>query len=231
MATHIKVISNKNILIHHFINHQNISTMKNLFFAVVALFIFAACSNENESPELKVNEPVEVTSDLSTQDFIDICSGIESTVASRSDDDLVITEAIARESLEPLVADGRHLQEQMMKQVTIDQLSAEELEYFANLSDEDCASLSFIYHTIIDNSEDEAIRITDNEYKYSYSISSDRLFHCAKEAIGYFSYEYLKVNGVINAKTVVKALWQIGKRYLGYISLAIAIYEFYGCIS
>ncbi len=205
--------------------------MKKLIFPIAALLMLASCSNENEAPEMEANTSAEITSDLSTQNFIDICSQIESEVASRSDNDLVLTEAIAKEKLEPLVLDGRNIQKQMIKQENLEMLSDTEREYISALSDEECATLSFVYHTIINNTDDEIINMTDPELNKAYSITSDRLLSCAGKILISTCSVSFSMNGVINAKTVAKALLQIGRRYLGYISIAYAIYEFYNCIS
>lgn len=205
--------------------------MKKLIIPIAALLMLASCANENDTPEVENNNVVEITSDLSTQNFIDICSQIEFEVDSRADNDLVLTEPIAKEKLEPLVLDGRNLQRQLLKEECLEELTETEKEYISTLSDEDCANLSFIYHTIIEKPIDEAVIITDNELNKAYSVSAERIIHCALEAVGFIDLKKLSVNGVINAKTVTKALYQVGKRYLGYIGIAYAIYDFYNCIS
>lgn len=180
---------------------------------------------------MEVNNHEEITSELSTQNFIDICSQIEFEVSSRADNDIVLTEAIAKEKLEPLVLDGRNIQKQMLSRENLETLSDSEKQYVSSLSDEECATLSFVYHTIIENPIDDVISITDSELNKTYSISGERLLSCATKVLISVCTVNFSVDGVINAKTVAKALFQIGRRYLGYFGIAYAIYEFYNCIS
>lgn len=64
-------------------------------------------------------------------------------------------------------------------------------------------------------------------------VDWNRLKHCGLAALGFHRAQTLLINAFktgMSATTAIQALKFIGQRYLGYIALAFAIYEFTSCI-
>ncbi|NGP88484.1 hypothetical protein [Fodinibius halophilus] len=65
------------------------------------------------------------------------------------------------------------------------------------------------------------------------NVDGDKVVSCASAALGVQSVKTI-ISGtaeLMTAKTAVKIVKTVGKRYLGYVGVAIAVYEFTNCIS
>lgn len=69
-----------------------------------------------------------------------------------------------------------------------------------------------------------------NKKPCKLSPEAERFVHCLAVAVGYDTVKKLSVEGIITATTVRQAIIAIGKRYLGYIGVALVIKEFVECI-
>lgn len=193
-----------------------------------------SCKNEISADEPTVEltkDQVELTSAMSESAFLTACLDVKSQMKSVSRS-LQFTELEAEQVLQPFVEDGLQLKTQIVEQIEIDPSLQVETAYFENLSDEDCAALSFVFHSMNDAGMDIGVvtgLIDDTQYQ-TMSVNTDRLLHCASVAIGYDTVVKIGVKGIVTAATVRQAIIAIGKRYLGYIGLAIMVYEFVECI-
>ena len=96
-----------------------------------------------------------------------------------------------------------------------------------SLSDDELATLSMLYHVL----SDDGIDIDKlNEDIDGLRISRERLLACLEFAVGITELKELTVRGVVNAVTIRKALSAIGRRYIGYVGVALMIYDFMDCV-
>lgn len=114
--------------------------------------------------------------------------------------------------LKPFVLDGQSIQKNIL--VKLDK-NSQDYKYFQDMSEEQLASLSFLIYNL--NAQDTR-------------SSSSRLRSCLATAVGVASIKELSVDGIITATTLSRALIAIGKRYLGYIGVALMVADFYDCI-
>lgn len=167
---------------------------------------------------------LELTSSMTEDDFMTTCDEVKMQVGSLTQaSELTDDEAVA--ILEPLIDDGKQLKEQIVNQLEGETSQIDDLEYFKNLSDEECVALSFFFHGI-----QEELDNNDEPEGQTASISGGKIFRCSVSAIFGLSIDKLSVRGVISATTVRQALIAIGKRYFGYIGLAVMIYDFVQCV-
>lgn len=196
--------------------------------------MLASCQSDSNMDEITIdstNNMVELTSSMSQSDFLSTCVKIKSQIGSVSRT-TQISEAEAQQLMQPFIEDGLQLRSQIVRQAELEQTMNEEVIYFKNLSDEDCAALSFVFHSIKEAGlETEFVTTTFDEIETQrLSVSSERLLHCAAAAVGLNAIKEIGVSGVVTAATVRQAVIAIGKRYLGYIGLALMVYDFVECI-
>lgn len=98
--------------------------------------------------------------------------------------------------------------------------------------------------SLLDYSDDEImligiISLFQNELKSNSEMSKkkdidyQRAYHCLSSALGLDLAQNI-ISGTVDlmdAKTLKKVVKTMGKRYLGYVGLAIAVYEFSMCVS
>lgn len=202
----------------------------------MTVFISTSCqngANEIVEPVEDCNvQKIELTSVMSDEDFLTACLSVKSQVGSISRA-AMMSEIEAQQVMEPFVEDGLHLRNQIVRQVEMDPTMKVEATYFKNLSDEDCAALSFVFHSIEESDLDIKIitETLDAEQNNTKTIDTKRLLHCAAVAAGYDFVKKLSVEGIVTAVTIRQALIAIGKRYLGYVGAVLMVYDFVECIS
>lgn len=199
------------------------------------LCFLASCKTEADVDEPTVKsiaETVELTSSMSEDDFLTACLVVKSKMGSVSRAPQ-FTEAEAKQVMQQFVEDGLQLKTQIVEQVELNPELQVEADYFKNLSDEDCAALSFVFHSMRDAGLDTEIvtGVIDDVQAQMMSVSAERLLHCAAVAVGYDAVKKIGVEGIVTAATVRQAIIAIGKRYLGYVGLALMVYDFVECIS
>lgn len=194
--------------------------------------LISSCQNEEElKSDNSTNIQINLESSISKSEFIQLCHSVKTQ--NRLSRTTNLSDHEAKALIQPLIQDGIQLKSQIVTQATKSPTLKKEVSYFENLSDEDCAALSFIIHLI----EEEGVNPTliigtlDNPENGPEYISAGRLAACAGAALGYNAIKEIGVGGVINAVTVRQALIAIGKRYLGYVGLALMLYDFAVCIS
>lgn len=195
----------------------------------------ASCQTEADvdEPTVKSTEKtVELTSSMSEDDFLTTCLAVKSQMGSVSRA-VQFTEVEAKQVMQPFVNDGLQLKKQIVEQAELNPSLQVEAVYFKNLSDEDCAALSFVFHSMRDAGMDKEIvtGVINGVQTQTMSVNTERLLHCAAVAVGYDAVKKLGVGGIVTATTVRQAIIAIGKRYLGYVGLAIMVYDFVECVS
>src|SRR5690625_2436582 len=128
-----------------------------------------------------------------------------------------------KEILNPLLENGKVLHREMI-------LFLEENNGFEGLSPEEHHNISYL----TDEQLIELSFITYNQYQYATNsdIDWDRVRSCASFALGIQGIKTLYTNTLAlgTVETMVGALKLIGKRYLGYIGIALMIYDFVDCL-
>lgn len=128
----------------------------------------------------------------------------------------------AENILKPMVDNGREIHNEMLtfleRNGELDKLTESEINEISNLTDEQLIELSFV---------------TYNQYQYTKSsIDWGRVRSCASLALGIQGIRSLYTNTLAlgTVETMIGALKLIGKRYLGYIGIALMIYDFADCL-
>lgn len=196
--------------------------------------IIVSCQSDTSVDEPTVNamgKTFELTSSMSDEDFMATCVAVKSQVGSLSRA-TQLTEAEAKQVMQPLVNDGLQLKTQIVRQVELDPSLSAEAAYFKDLSEEDCAALSFVFHSMKEVGMDTDIvaGAIDKNGSQTMSAKTDRILHCLAVAVGYDFMKKLTVKGVISAVTVCQAIIAIGKRYLGYVGVVLMVADFVGCV-
>jgi hypothetical protein len=124
--------------------------------------------------------------------------------------------------LTPILENGEILHNEMLtfleRNGELDKLTSSEVTEISNLTDEQLIELSFI---------------TYNQYQYSTSsVDWGQVRSCASFALGIQGIKTLYTNTLAlgTVETMIGALKLIGKRYLGYIGVALMIYDFADCL-
>jgi len=190
---------------------------------VVSITMLNACSSNVEHVE--TTQKVCLKSNVSHSDYMNMVSNITKRMTTtRSDNSVDMNEKEAKAILKPFTEDGRTLHQSLLTQIDLTNpeydLSAEDIKQIKNSGDDVLAAFSFLMYEMGQQS-------TANR-----SISGSKFVSCLGAATGISSIaEIADVSGLVSAKTALQLLKVIGKRYLGYIGLAIAVYSFVDCIS
>lgn len=201
--------------------------------AAMTILLMGSCQNSANEPNVEHEDlTLELISSMSQEDFMRNCFAVKSQMKSVSRS-TQLTDLEAQQIMQPFVEDGLQLQTEIIEQLETEPTMAEELAYFSGLSEVDCAALSFVFHSLNEaGMEVEVVTGTlDKIETQQMTVTSERLIHCAAAAVGINAIKELGVGGVVTAATVRQAIIAIGRRYLGYIGLALLIYDFVECIS
>lgn len=121
--------------------------------------------------------------------------------------------------LEPLIENGRELHDEMVAQLELtparQELTPEEQIEITDYNDAELAQLSFVMSVSASQS----------------SVDWPRVRSCASAALGIAGISELWTNTLAlgTVETAIGALKLIGRRYLGYIGIALMIYDFADC--
>lgn len=210
-----------------------INYLKPIFMCVIVLLV---CSCQSSTPlEESVSDnsekKIELVSPMTQHEFVKNCESVKSQLGSITRA-TQMTQEQAKEAMQPFVNDGLQLRTQLVQQTEADPILAVEHTYFKKLSEEDCAVLSFVYHSMIESGMQTSVinQTIDDIQTQTIQVSTERLLHCAAVAVGYDAVKKLGVGGLITATTVRQVIIAIGKRYLGYIGVALMVYDFVECI-
>lgn len=163
------------------------------------------------------------TSDANRIDIIEV--PIEDEIPITTDEEEI------RIILSPLIQNGRQIHSEIISKVQSSPewllLSDFERTAILNITDDQAGELSLIYSTVdLNEWQDMPIEVV--------RVSLDTIIGCLSAALGFRDLYYLVVENpraLLNATGAVKILKHVGLRYLGYIGLAIAVYEFVDCVS
>lgn len=168
-----------------------------------------------------------VSSAIDSGDFLNICTSVHSVVFTRAE----LVETDFKGKLTPLVEDGKCIRDQIVSQAKVNKNLREDIQFYENLSEEELATLSFIYHSIeLQGADIDMLEAKISGLSVSQQKKMDQIMSCLSVAVGISSLKELGVKGVVNAITVRQAIIAIGKRFLGYVGLAIMIYDFVDCM-
>ncbi len=199
--------------------------MKKILTICFFLSLMSCSSDIEQQASFNTKAKLEIKSSLSTNTFAKISKEFNSmNINSRSNSD---TEFACKKILQPLITDGKTIQNQIILQLDHDISSSnEDKEFIKNLNEEELASLSFLlYHIDILDKNDSTQPSTIS----TQSVDTKRLRNCLGFAIGVSQIKELSVNGILTATTLRKAIIAIGKRYLGYIGVVLMVADFYDC--
>lgn len=190
---------------------------------IVSITMLNACSSNVE--HLENAQKACLKSNVSHSDYVNMVSTITKRMTTtRSDNSVDMNEKEAKTILKPFTEDGRILHQSLLKQIDLTNpeygLSAEDIKQIKNSGDDVLAAFSFIMYEM------------GQQSIASRSISGSKVVSCLGAATGISSIaEIANISGLVSAKTALQLLKVLGKRYLGYIGLAIAVYSFVDCIS
>lgn len=135
-----------------------------------------------------------------------------------------LTETQASTLLEPMVYSGETLYNSLISQVINSSewanLTSQEQSYILNFTPQQKAMLEVLFQAA---SKD-----------FSSASETPRWVHCGVSALGINQAYGIFVNAFkvgMSATTAVQVLKFVGLKYLGYVALAIAVYEFVQCVS
>lgn len=166
---------------------------------------------------------VKVSSEMGQMEFWQQCAAISADFGSRAE----MNDYTCKEMLKPLINDGAALQRQIVLDISDKPELLDEKQFYMSLSDDELATLSMLYHVL----SDDGVDIDKlNEDIDGLRISRERLLACLEFAVGITELKELTVRGVVNAVTIRKALSAIGRRYIGYVGVALMIYDFMDCV-
>lgn len=198
--------------------------MKKYFNIILLLYSFLlfACSNESDYIDLDLN--IQLKSKITNTEFEEITNELFDKINNtRSDDEFSLTEEEARLILTPFVEDGKDLQTSMLKQINAVEgnmgLTEDEVNSLTTLDNDDLALFSFVIYELEQCNE------------ISRAALSSQLMSCLSVAVGIPGIRDIWVKGLVDAKTITQVLVAQGKRYLGYLGVALMVYSFVDCVS
>ena len=199
---------------------------KTFYWSILMLIVvgFSSCNNdecvETEKVETEMNESLlNLETSLSQSDYEQLSANLSTIVNTRAS---INDEQACKNALLPLIKDGELIQKQILEQLSSEGSQKEINDYFTDLSEEQLATLSFLVYNIneMQNSEEVNTR----------AVSMSRVRDCLSFALGISMIKEIGLEGCITAATARQALIAVGKRYLGYIGLALMIADFADCI-
>lgn len=206
------------------------SIIKLSIFTSVFLFM-SSCSNNNDdsfTEKSEVNQNYllrENNKELDLTNLVikkEVMNNIVTEISLIKANINNVEEEQVKSILNPLLENGKILHSEMLsfleRNGELQNLNSSEIEEITNLTDEQLIELSFI---------------TYNQSRYATSsIDWPRVRSCASFALGIQGIKTLYTNTLAlgTVETMVGALKLIGKRYLGYIGIALMIYDFMDCI-
>lgn len=196
-------------------------TCRFLFLSLITYLLFS-CADEVGSIDSSQN--VQLKSNITNAIFEDVANKLyERLNSTRGNEEVNFSEEDAQQILKPFIADGEELRNSLMSQIILAEdkmgLMKDEVDGLASLGDDDLALLSFIVY-----------EMGKSETKSRAAVSS-QLISCLEVAVGISSIKEMWISGLVNAKTITQALIAQGKRYLGYVGVALVVYSFVDCVS
>lgn len=223
--------------------------MKSKIFSIISLMLilmFTGCSNQDEVNTECMTEFSEmkthVNNELLSQVKADIVACVGKTTRSATDSiTLEGQEPMIRQALQPLVPVGKSLRDEVVKSAQDDgiELTSEEIEQFENMSDEDLAAFAFVWGELEQINQLQSVSSVnapkpDNKDEEK-GVTKDDMLDCLSVAVGFGVVSGLHgyIEGTREMMTLASAA-KIGSkllgRALGWIGVAIAVYEYVDCL-
>ena len=200
----------------------------------IILFVSSCAYNGEENTVIGEVERYNISSQYSSKEIIDIVNSWDCILnhSTRSDGAVILSEEEAEIILSPLINDGKIIQSSMLKQIDKDNFSMDEIEKreeIANLSNEELATLSFLIAITSEkvDVENTTSRMTTTEFL-------QELRPCLTSAIGLVNmkniFKTIFISGGVTSGEIITLVKVIGKRYVGYASLAFFIWDTVDCL-
>ncbi len=216
--------------------------MKRTFSILFLAFLLCSCSQTESTDTQEPSQMIEVS--MTRSDFNLAYQKISSIVhvGTRVSANM-LTEEKAKEVFKPFTEEGLAIREQLMQSSDFQELSESEQESIKQLSESQLAAMVVIFSSLSETTTDKPIDPKD--LIPSERITAEKVGRCALSASGITEIRdilrksitdsglYNVVKGtkmLINAKTLGQMAKAIAKRYLGYIGVAIFIYDFSKCL-
>lgn len=211
-----ELIQNNTISILKIMKKQEYSQRNtlNIVFALL-IIVVSSCSNNDFEQKAWITDQHELKSSITDSIVTNFISNIQNISVLTRTETNAVDQIDYQAILAPFITDGKEIQVQLLQQSYV--FSMEEIEFINNMSEIDLATLSFALYAI------EKEDITGN---------GRGVLPCIGAALGLGAVkEILNLQGIYSARTALQIFKAIGKRYLGYIGLAMAIYDFTICIA
>lgn len=210
--------------------------MNKLIFILLFSLTLLSCNNDDTFNTNRKEIEISLNSKYSQKEMLSIVSKVgrkleRSTLANGT---VNITESQAKQMIQPLVADGKLMQKQMLNQVKdLDYVTDSDIKEIENMTDEELASLSFII-AITQKYEEPDFNNVDGRKITSKDICWDKIKPCLLSALGVGGlkniYNTIIIKGGVTTAELLPILKIIGKRYCAYTSLAFFIWDTVDCL-
>ncbi len=199
--------------------------MKKVISGIIATVIltssiFTSCSKEEEQVKQEFNYSKLLLKPEQTNAVIVDIENSKKRSENLKSTNRINTENEMQVILQPLIANGELIHNAMINEITatdeFQNLTLAEQQEITNLTEDQLVELSFIVN-----------------FQYqSDSVDWDRVRSCASFALGISGIRSLYTNTLAlgTVETMIGALKLIGKRYLGYVGVALMIYDFADCV-
>jgi hypothetical protein len=198
--------------------------MKKVIFGLSATFIIVATLFSSCSKDEKVEKKIDYTPLLLRPEQLNTVM-LDIEAYKESNPNLkTINNSIAGNDLkiilQPLIENGKDIHKSMIDEIRpsaeFQNLTFVEQQQITNLSETQLVELSLI---------------VNSQYQYQ-SVDWNRVRSCASFALGISGIRSLYTNTLAlgTVETMIGALKLLGKRYLGYVGIALMIYDFADCV-
>lgn len=195
-------------------NQLKITYESTKIFLSICFVCCLSCSNNTEYLAEK-HENLALKSNITAKEYKALLEMVASNLeySTRSTGSVEMTENEARKLLIPFIEDGKQIQHSL-----IDFIDKDFSEDWHNMTETDLITISFLVCSINQNSTE------------TKAVSSNQIFACLGVATGLAAIKDIGIGGLVNAKTALQVIKAVGKRYLGYIGVALMIADFATCI-
>lgn len=208
----------------------------------LGLSLFAllfSCSKENKPTEkieintkgLPFNSIKEINTQLLQTKFGEKKTTIPRSVLPNAEISDIEVEPIIRPIVSPLIETGKQIHADMIQQLAgtyeWQVLTEEEKNVILNFDDKQMSELALLF------TQQPNIAIDGVSTLPRRAASDDRILSCASAALGieeaYAIFE--NTRALMTAKGAVRILKLVGRRYLGWVGVALAVVSFVDCVS
>lgn len=185
-----------------------------IFLSICFVSFLFSCSDNTENLVEK-NDDIALRSNITAKDYQTLLEVVTSNLnhSTKSTGAVEMTEDEAREILMPFLEDGKQIQHSLM-----DIVDKDIAEVWNNMTETDLITLSFLVCSVNHNSVE------------TKATTGERILACLGAATGVSEIYKIGTKGLVNAKTALQVVKAVGKRYLGYIGVAIMVADFTICI-